>query len=270
MKLAVSTISLPSFSHEKELKMLGNSGVQGIEVSPTKAWEKPLAVSPREVDKYRNVIESAGMNVVGIHSLFYGRPELGLFRDAETNRATMSFLVDMSRLCADLGGRTMVFGSGGARKRGAIDLVEADEKFVAFMQELAPRIEPHGTCIAIEPLAPTYSDYILSLEHALALVQEVDSPQLKVHIDVAAAASAGEICQAAFSSVADQLVHVHANELDLGVLGGGSGVDHQKAASLLNNIGYQGYCSLEQRMVESSDVMEAVRKGLDFLKEVYS
>ena len=65
------------------------------------------------VRAYRRDVEAAGLRVVGLHSLFYDHPELGLFRDAERRDRSLDFLVHLSAVCRDLGGADVDLGAAG-------------------------------------------------------------------------------------------------------------------------------------------------------------
>ncbi|GAB7021555.1 sugar phosphate isomerase/epimerase family protein [Salidesulfovibrio brasiliensis] len=269
MKLAVSNITLPSFDHEDELPELAALGFCGLEVAPSKVWRDTSDVRPRDVDAYRHSIESAGLRVAGLHSLFFDRPDLVLFKDEATTAALMDFMVHLSSICADLGGRTMVFGSGVVRMRNGLPVDEADRQTVDFLGEYAERISGHGTCLVIEALAESVTDYINDLSHARRLIETVNRPEIRGHIDLAAAAWAGDLREDIFAAMAPHLAHVHVSETGLVPLAEGDTVDHALAARLLRAIGYEGFCSLEQRMVREG-FMAPVKRSMERLKEHYA
>ena len=269
MRLSVSTIALPSFDHEPELRALAESGIAGVEVSPSKAWPNPGLVTPGEVATYRRMVERAGLTVVGIHSLLYDKPQLGWFKDQDTRAATMDHLVHLSNICVDLGGKSMVFGSGGARDKGPLAEIDADHWAVEFLSELAHRIQGHGTRLAIEPLAPEHTNYIHTLSHAARLVREVDRPEVRVHLDLAAAAAAQEINVESMQAVAPILAHVHVNEPDLVPLRKTGEVDHAFAGNTLKKLKYDGFCSLEQRLVSMENIMPPLKESIKILNYYY-
>ena len=219
MKLAVSNIAMPSFDHEDIIRVLAQWGITGLEVAPSKVWEDIFSITHAQVDIYRRQVERAGMKVVGIHSLFYDQPCLGLFKSGELHERTLDFLVHLSRICADLGGSTIVFGSPQSRKRGDLSVKEADARSVDFFKELCNRIQNHGTFILLEALGRNEADYIHSLEHVCRITEQVDAPCMGYHLDAKAAMEANDINVEVMRRIETMLVHVHVNELDLGVLG---------------------------------------------------
>jgi sugar phosphate isomerase/epimerase len=262
VRVAISNIALPEYAHERELNQLGALGLAAIEVAPSRVWREMPA--PAEVARYRRAVEGAGLAVVGLHSLFYHHPELGLF---ERREDTLRFLVELSALCRDLGGRTLVWGGG--RKRGAVPPEEARRGAVSFMAELVRRVEGHGTTFCFEPLGPADTDFINRTEESLAIVEEVGHPALAVQIDAKALVANGEAQPETFRAAAHRLVHFHANEPDLGVLGSSGAVDHAMLGAALRAVAYEGFVSIEQRQLDPNDPMKAIAASARVARECY-
>jgi sugar phosphate isomerase/epimerase len=262
VRLAVSNIALPEYAHERELTQLGALGLSAVEVAPSRVWrEAPTAI---EVARYRRAVEDAGLAVVGLHSLFFDQPELGLF---ERREETLRFLVGLSALCRDLGGRTLIWGGG--RERGAVPLDEARRGAVSFMLELVRRVEGHGTTFCFEPLGPTDTDFIHLARESLDIVNELNHPALAVQLDAKALVANGEAEPATVAAVAHRLVHFHANEPDLGVLGSSGEIDHRALGAALRDVAYDGFVSIEQRQLDSADPMKAIAASARVAKDCY-
>jgi len=269
MKFAVSNIALPAFNHGGELTQLAEMGIDAVEIAPSRIWHDTWkGLKPGEVSDYRRLIEEAGLCVVGLHSLFFDQPELGLFKEPQKRADSLDFLEHLSGVCRDLGGRTLIYGGG--RKRGDLPVDEARAEAVAFFGELTNRIEGHGTCFCFEPLGPKDSDFINSALESLDIVNELASPALAVQLDAKALIDNDEANIETFQAVQPVLVHFHANEPGLGILGFGGTVDHAALGAMLRDIGYTGYVSIEQRLIDETDPLAAVRQSARHLKECYS
>ncbi|MDP6785628.1 MAG: sugar phosphate isomerase/epimerase family protein [Rhodospirillales bacterium] len=267
-KLAVSNIALSAYGHAAELGRLTELGLAGVEVAPSRVWRDTWrGLTPEKVRAYRRDVEAAGLSVVGLHSLFYDHPELGLFREAETRAETLDFLVHLSAVCRDLGGRTLIWGGG--RRRGDVAEAAALTEALAFMAELGQRTEGHGTCFCFEPLGPDETDFINSAFDALAIVEAVSHPGLRMQLDAKALVANAEATSEPFRAAAPHLVHFHANEPDLGVLGSSGAVDHAALGGFLRDIGYQDFVSIEQRMLDADDPLADVAASARVLKECY-
>ena len=270
MKYSVSNIALSPCDHLGELQRLPEMGFQGLEVALSRVWPEDWNnPSSTEVRAYRQAIENAGLTIVGLHSLFWDRPNLSLFGDKNIVAETMDFLVHMSEICRDLGGRTLIYGSQTARTRDGLSLAEANAQAIEFFGTLCHRIRDHGTCFCFEPLETDVADFINSVSESLAIVEAVNHPALKVQVDVKALVANDEANSATIEAVAAHLVHVHANEPGLGVLGSSGQVDHAAIGAILRNIDYQGFVSIEQRMLNPENPLADVLTSSQHLKECY-
>lgn len=269
MKHAVSNIALTAYRHEKELVQLGEMGVRGIEVAPSRIWENTWhGLEAGQVSTYRRQIEAAGLEVVGLHSLLFDQPELELFADQDRRDNLLSFFVHLSAVCRDLGGRTLIWGGG--RRRGKVSSDDAVDQAIEFFTVLGDRIDRHGTCFCIEPLGPNDTDFIRTVAESRDIVKAVDRPSLGIQIDAKALVANEEMVLETFRAVAGDLVHYHANEPGFDRLGASGTVDHAAAGSYLRDIGYDGYVSIEQKMVDPENPLAAIEKSVSLLKEAYA
>ena len=268
MHLAVSNIALPAYDHEAELGRLRELGIEGLEVAPSRVWPDTwCGLKPADVAAYRRAVTDAGLRVVGLHSLLFDHPDMGLFRDAESRVRTLDFLVHLSGLCRDMGGRTLIYGSG--RHRGDLPFDAAYAEAVDFCGTLCHRIADHGTSFCFEPLGPEDSDFINSAFDALNVVEAVNHPALCVQLDAKALVANREAVVATFRAVAPRLVHFHANDPGLAVLGSTGQVDHRAMGRMLGEIGYDGFVSIEQRMINRDDPLSDVARSAEVLRACY-
>ncbi len=263
---AVSNIALPAFDHLPALAALPGLGFTGLEVAPSRVWRDGWDAA--KVEAYRRAVETAGLTVVGLHSLFFDRPELGLFKAPELRARTLDFMVDLSALCRDLGGVTLIYGGG--RKRGELSAEAARAETRHFLSELLPRMEGHGTKLCFEPLGPKDSDFLNSAAECLALVEEIGHPSLGLQLDAKALMENGETGAATFAAVRGRLDHFHANDPGLVPPGSTGAVDHALLGRRLRAIGYTGWVSAEQRLLSEADPLADVARGGDVLTRCYS
>ena len=265
-KLALSNIALTAHDHDAELGRLAAMGLAGLEVAPSRVWRDTVdGPSPAEVTRYRKIVEAAGLRVVGLHSLLFDQPHLGLF--GERRDRTLEFLVHLSEVCRDLGGRTLIYGGG--RRRGSVPADRARAEAMGFLGELCGRVETHGTVFCFEPLGPSDSDFVNSALEALSIAEELDHPAFAVQLDAKALVENDEAAAATIRAVAHRLVHVHANEPGLGVLGTSGTIDHGALGRFLADIDYQGFVSIEQRMLNAEDPLADVARSAAVLRRHY-
>ena len=91
-------------------------GYTGIEIAPftlvTRCRYRAGDVSPAQREEIRRQAKAAGLEVVGLHWLLAKTEGFHLTSpDAAVRKRTADYLVDLTLLCGDLGGRVMVLGS---------------------------------------------------------------------------------------------------------------------------------------------------------------
>jgi sugar phosphate isomerase/epimerase len=268
MQYAVSNIALTAFDHLDELPMIADLGITGLEIAPSRIWQDTWqGLSVSDIDAYGRALEAAGLQAVGLHSLFFDHPDLGLFRNPSGRARTLDFLVHLSGMCRDLGGKTLIWGGG--RQRGEVGAQDAFEESVAFMADLCNRIADHGTVFCFEPLGPQSTDFINTAQDSLNIVRAVDHASLAVQLDAKALFQNDEVTLERFQAVAERLVHFHANEPDLGILGTSGDIDHAAMGEFLRAVGYDRFVSIEQRQLDTGAPIDNVSTSLELLKRCY-
>ncbi|MBL94285.1 MAG: hypothetical protein CFH06_00235 [Alphaproteobacteria bacterium MarineAlpha3_Bin5] len=267
-KFSISNIALNAFDHTKQLQILPELGFQGIEVAPSRVWKNTWhGLTANQVDNYRQSVEKADLKIVGLHSLFFDHPELGLFRNSAGRKETLEFLQHLSLVCRDLGGKTLIWGSG--RRRKKISSVDAYSETLDFMGLLCSKIEDHGTCFCFEPLGPSDTDFLNSARETTRLAKQLNHPAVKVQLDAKALIENGEATLDVFKETASLLVHFHANEPGLGILGSSGQVNHSTLSKYLKKIRYNGYISVEQRQLNQKTALQDIQKSASTLIKAY-
>ncbi|MCW2284529.1 sugar phosphate isomerase/epimerase [Rhodoblastus acidophilus] len=269
MRLAFSNLTLPAFDHLHFLPDLAAFGVQGIEIAPDHTFRRPhfgKDFCAREVATYGQTARLAGLQVVGLHALLGGRPELDIFGDADIRHHTISHLVHLSEVCRDLGGRTLILDSRWAR-----DMTRKDAFWQcrAFLEKLLPRIEGHGTVLCLAPLAPEQGDFCRLAPELFMLANALDHQSLGLHVATAAFAANGETGHKNFAARRGRLDHVHIDEPGLVALGASGKVDHADVRRHLSAISYTGWCSVVQRLRSGLSPTDLVFRSVRGFKAIY-
>jgi D-psicose/D-tagatose/L-ribulose 3-epimerase len=246
VKLAVSNIAWDNSELETHLELLESLGCQGVEIAPSIVWREPVDSSVEERRKFRSIVESYGLEVVGIHALLYSRPDLILFGSKENRQETLNYIKQLSKVWSDLGGRIMVFGSPRNRARNQKNLEECFSIATDFFYSLALEAAERDVIICIEPLGKDVADFITSSSDGLALVKRVDHPNFGLHLDIKSMISSGEVFEQAFSKCSDVLQHVHVGDPGLAPPGH-TGFKHAIIGDSLRRSGYDKYVSIEMR-----------------------
>src|SRR5438067_13720964 len=120
MKISISNIAWENEYDLAVADILSNNGIHGIDIAYTKIWPSLSAASAEAVNHYRSFWNSRNINVIGMQSLIYGRPDLLLFGGHEVRKKMMKYLIDVFELAAQLGAVPLVFGSPKNRLRGEL------------------------------------------------------------------------------------------------------------------------------------------------------
>jgi sugar phosphate isomerase/epimerase len=271
MKLSVSNISLPPLKHKAYLGKIRDLGVESIEIAPSRRWKNTWhGLKAKDVQNYRQEIEGAGLTVCGLHSLFFDQPDLSIFGNQKTRERTRSFLIHLSQICRDLGGRTLIFGSPSARNRDQISEIEAFNIAAEFLTELCLKIKPHETVLCMESLPKADTNFLNSVLENLRLLEVVDNNALGLHLDLRAMVSNNEVNNHLISKIVPLLCHVHINSSNLGVFQLEDRLNCKQLLDLLHANFYTGMVSLEQRMVRSDNIIKPIKKSISFIKEIIS
>lgn len=247
MKFAICHELFENQDWESQCREIAKAGYGGIEFAPFTLGRPLAAVSADERSKIRQVATGHGLEIIGLHWLLAKTTGFHLTTaDAAVRRATATYLVDLARLCADLGGSIMVFGSPGQRSlQPGVTWQRAFGNAVEVFREAMPAIGDLGVTICMEPLTPKETDFINTCGEATAMIWAVDHPNFQLHQDVKAMLG-GETTPIPdlIHRYKDVTKHFHVNDSNL--LGPGMGsTDYTPIFKALQESGYDGWVSVE-------------------------
>ncbi|WP_333875435.1 sugar phosphate isomerase/epimerase family protein [Methylobacter sp.] len=246
MRLAVSTIALPQKNQAAWLPKIAEMGFAGVEVSPAWTWGTGCTgPSNAEVTAFRQSAQQAGLEIVGLHSLLQGQTGMGFFQGSQARQSAVEFVVLMSQVCRDLGGRTLVLG--GERFRGDLDDHSAWAELLNFLEGVLPRIENHGTLLCLDPLEPVTADFCHRAADCRMLIGYVDHPALGYQLDSAVIAANGDAGHTTFAALRGKLDVFHVAEPDLLTLGASQQIDHADFRRHLASISFREWLCLHQQ-----------------------
>ena len=229
-------------------------GYDGLEVAPFTLSDQPGRLSYARRAELRRIAEDAGLTITGLHWLLLVPEGLSITdQDPQLRARTVDFMRSMIELCADLGGEILVHGSPGQRRvaegqRAEVALDHAASCFAAIAEDARQA----GVTYCIEPLAPTETSLINTVEQAAAIVHEIDNPALRTMIDSCAAGNAEA------SPIPDlierwlpsgEVAHIHLNDPNRRAPGQGE-LHFGPILEALRRHGYDGIASVEPFVYE--------------------
>lgn len=152
------------------------------------------------------------------------------------------------RRADEVGLKTIVFGSGGARNAPkGFPKEKAVEQFVDFCKRLAGRIEGCKVCVVLEPLQPREANYLNFVREGRELCERIGSPRIRLLADIFHMLQGGEGAQSIEQTTPDLLRHCHIAEKGPRTAPGMSSDGSQFVPyfAALKKIGYEGGVSCE-------------------------
>ncbi len=121
-----------------------------------------------------------------------------------------------------------------------------------------------GVRLAVEPLGPEEGDFLLTADLAVQLIEMVDSPACRLHLDVKAMSTDDSPVEEIIRKHAAHLIHFHANDANRRGPGMGE-IDFVPILKTLREISYDGWVCVE--VFDYDPGVEALAKeSIDYLK----
>ena len=131
-----------------------------------------------------------------------------------------------------------------------------------------PELESRGVVLCLEPLSPQETDFLNTAEETARMVREIDSPAVRLLLDVKAMSSESIAIPDIIHANADVLGHFHANDANLRGPGFGDS-DFRPIAQALKDIGYSGWVSVEV-FDFSPDPVTIAERSMQYLRKCFS
>ena len=246
MKFAICNETFLDWPFEKAFAFARDCGYTGIEIAPFTIHTDARKITDQRRREVRRQAEDAGLDVIGLHWLLAKTEGLYLTTpDAAVRRATSAYLEELARLCRDLGGSIMVFGS--PMQRNLLPGVSHEEamKYAAeVFQAAMPVLEDLDVVLAVEPLGPAEGNFLLTAADGIRLIEMVGSPNCRLHLDCKAMSTESAPIPDIIRRSAPWLAHFHANDPNRQGPGMGE-LEFPPILEALGTIDYRGWVSVE-------------------------
>jgi sugar phosphate isomerase/epimerase len=246
MRYAICNETFGEWPLAKACECAASCGYTGLEIAPFTLAPLVTDVSASARAEIRRTLATAGLDCVGLHWLLAKTEGFHVTHpDPAVRDRTVGYLGDIARLCADLGGRVLVFGSPKQRSLlPGVSHEQATQHLHEVFSRLVPVLESTGTVVALEPLSPVETDVLTTAAETCRLIERIGSPHVRLHLDVKAMASEPTPIPKIIRASARHLEHFHANDVNLQGPGFGD-VDFVPIFKALEEVGYEGWVSVE-------------------------
>lgn len=246
MKFAICNETFQDWPFDKAFAFARECGYTAVEIAPFTIDTYATNISAAKRKEICQQAAAEGLEIIGLHWLLAKTEGFYLTTpDAEIRKKTADYLIELVRLCRDLGGHVMVLGS--PKQRNLLPGVSHDEamKYAAdTLRQVSPALEQYDVTLALEPLGPEEGDFLRTAELGVELMKLVDSPRCRLHLDVKAMSSESKPVCDIIRDNAKNLAHFHANDPNRRGPGMGD-VDFLPIFQTLLDINYQGWVSVE-------------------------
>jgi sugar phosphate isomerase/epimerase len=246
MKFAICNETFQDWPFDRAFEFARECGYTGIEIAPF-----TLAADAREIplarrDEVRQLAERTGLAVIGLHWLLAKTTGFHLTSpDAAVRLATAGYLEELGRLCCDLGGRILVFGSPMQRNVPAgVSKDQAMRHAVEVFSRAMPVLEELDVVLAVEPLGPAEGNFLNTSAEAVQVIEGVGSTHCRLHLDCKAMSSESVPIPELIRRHHRLLEHFHANDPNRQGPGFGS-LDFVPIFEALGEVDYRGWVSVE-------------------------
>jgi sugar phosphate isomerase/epimerase len=246
MRYAICNETFEGWPHERVCRFVADLGYQGLELAPFTLAPRVTDVSPQRRRELREQAEAHGLTIIGLHWLLAKTTGLQLTSpDPAVRRATADYLGELARCCRDLGGSLLVFGSPAQRRVPAGGSKEQAAGYaVDTFRQAATAFADCGVTLCLEPLSPPEADFINTVAEAVELLDRLDHPNFRLHLDVKAMSTDEAPATELIRRHAARTAHFHANDPNLRGPGFGA-TDFVPIFRALRESGYSGWVSVE-------------------------
>lgn len=235
------------FDFARCCRFLASCGYEGLEVAPFTIASDAFLITSKRRQEIRKTIEAEGMRMIALHWLLAKTEGLYLTSpDAIVRQRTTEYLIELTRLCSDLGGEFMVFGSPAQRNLlPGVSYEQAEAYAVEVFQGILPELKKRKVRIALEPLSPKETDFLTTAASAVRLSEKIGAPELiALHLDCKAMSSEALPMTELIKKYKKQMIYFHLNDPNLKCPGFGD-LEFEPILQALADVNYQGWLSME-------------------------
>lgn len=248
MKFAICNELYEKWPIEQVFAHAAKTGYQGIEVAPFTLADDCREISAGRRKEIRAAAQREGVQVIGLHWLLLKPAGLHINHpDPAIRQKTEAYVEALIGLCADLGGEIMVWGSPKQRQVLApFTWSDAYKHLKDALQRLGTKAQASGVTICFEPLGPKdHCNLINTMGEGVRLVEDVNNPGVKLHLDVKAMTSEGRpVAETLRLEGGRHLWHFHANDPNLRGPGMGE-LAFEPIMQALQDVKYDRWVSVE-------------------------
>lgn len=274
MKLAFSTNAFKNFSVDESIKSIAAIGYDGVELLCDIPHAYPPIVDDNEIQSIRYLVEQHGLQISNLNAftLFAIKDTYHpswIEKDEESRRSRIQHTIDCLLLANKIGAKNISTEPGGPVSNETRSLMELERLFIDGLSDAAKVAERVGVKILVEP------EPRLLLENSTQFknfIKKVNSEFVKLNFDIGHFFCVKEDPSSLIYQLSDHIEHFHLADIaDTRVhehlIPGYGAIDFKSVFQSIDEIGYQGFVTVELYPYQSNPV-EAAQRSFNYLKEI--
>jgi len=246
MKFAICNETFLDWPFDKACDFAAECGYTGIEIAPFTLASSATEVSAAQRQQVRRQADAAGLEVVGLHWLLAKTTGFHLTNpDRAVRDRTAQYIQQLARLCRDVGGSKIIFGSPLQRNvLPGVTPEQAQDFAVQVVSECLPVLDETGVTLCMEPLAPAEGNFLNTAADAARLIERVGHERCRLILDCKAMSSEAVSIPELILRHHALLEHFHANDPNKQGPGFGE-LEFEPIFTALGEVDYRGWVSVE-------------------------
>ncbi len=274
MKLAFSTNAFKNYSLEDSIKEISEIGYDGVELLCDIPHAYPPYLDKKKIQSIRNRLSSHNMQISNLNAFtLYAINDVyhpSWIEDNEDLRESrIQHTIDCLRLAEQVGARNVSTEPGGPVNGKIRNSAELEKLFIVGLFRAAKIAEQIEVKILVEP------EPALLLENSRQFknfMSKVNSEYVRLNFDISHFFCVKEDPANLVYDLSDYIEHFHLADIaDTRIhnhlIPGQGAIDFDAVFTAINEIGYQGFVTVELYPYQS-DPIGAAQKAFDYLKEI--
>jgi protein FrlC len=274
MKLSFNTwvyssfpVWVPAYPLEETIRRIAAIGYEGIEIGAASPHAYPDYLDTAARQTIRSILSQHGIAVSSMLPAPGGGPGFNVASPLEAERRNaIDQYIKVARLCADLGGKTVLYVAGW-QIYGT-----SGEQAWAWSREalgiIARAAADMGVTIAVEP-TPTDSNLVESCDDAIRMKREVGEPNVRLMFDTIHALYRNEVSTDYVYRMGLDLHHVHLADANRDAPSAAGKVDYVGLINALKEVEFDGYVTMEIGFNRRDVDPDAIaRKAYSYIKSL--
>jgi protein FrlC len=271
MRLAFNTwvyssfpVWVPAYPLDETIRRLARIGYDAIEIGAAAPHAYPDYLDAAARVEIRRHLADNGIGVSSMLPAPGGGPGFNVASPLAAERANaVDQYKKVAQLCADLGGKILLYVAGWRVFGTPQDQAWAWSR--EALRDIARFAADVGVTVAIEPTSAD-SNLVESCGGALRMMREAEASNVKVMFDTYHCLYRNEVPTDYVYAMGSDLAQVHLADVNRGAPGDGR-VDYAGLVAALGDVGFDGYLTMEigfdRRAVEPDDI---ARRAFAFMK----